>query len=147
MKYDVGTVGRTFLARLEDGDPVYASIEELARNEGLSCAAVWIIGGVKNVGVVVGPKDPDSRPLEPVIERFSSPHEILGFGTLVCTESGTPKLHMHAGLGEGRSPLVGCPREGADCWLINEVVILELHNMRAVRAMGSTGLSLLKILS
>jgi uncharacterized protein len=133
MDYSVGLTGRTVVLRLNDGEAVYPAIESVAQKEGITSAVVWIIGGVKNGNVVVGPKDATAIPLETMQERFSDEREIVGVGTLFLNSNGRPTLHLHAGIGKGASPIVGCPRKGLDCWLVDEVIILELVNVKARR--------------
>ena len=133
MDYSVGLTGRTVVLRLNDGEAVYPAIESVAQKEGITSAVVWIIGGVKNGNVVVGPKDATAIPLETMQERFSDEREIVGVGTLFLNGDDRPTLHLHAGIGKGASPIVGCPRKGLDCWLVDEVIILELINVKARR--------------
>jgi uncharacterized protein len=146
MKYSVGSAGRVVTARLEDGEAIYSAIETIAQQEHIDCGIVWIIGGMQNGAVVVGPKDQLSVPFETMVETFTDAHEILGIGTLFLNSENKPLLHMHAGMGRGTSPLVGCPRKGADCWLVDEVVILELTGISARRIkQADTNLELLEI--
>ncbi len=146
MKYKVGTVGRIILVRLEDGESLYAEVERIAEEENLSQAAVWLIGGIKNGRIIVGPKGADRISSEVLIEQFSDPREILGLGTLFRNAAGKPKLHLHAAIGKGRASLVGCPREGADCWLVTEVVIMEISGVDARRLKDKeTGFELLTL--
>ncbi|MDR0308191.1 MAG: DNA-binding protein [Chitinispirillales bacterium] len=146
MEYTTGTVGKCICLRLHENDPVYQSIENVAVKEDIEAGVVFVIGGVKNGAVVVGPKDQDERPLRPTVERFDNAREIAGIGTLFKNEEGALKLHMHASIGHGKEPVVGCPRMGLDCWLINEIIILELKGLSAVRAKEASGLELLKLL-
>jgi len=144
MEYERGSVGRTFVLRLMEGDPIYASIESVAKKEGCSCAAVWIVGGVQHGGVVVGPKVQEVFPLQVMEERFSDAREIVGFGTIFSNEKGEPRLHMHAAIGKGATVVAGCPRKGADCWLVDEVIMLELTGLSARRVLNAdSGLELL----
>jgi len=146
MKYSVGSAGRVVTARLEDGEAIYSSIEKIAQQEHIDCGIVRIIGGMQNGAVVVGPKDQLSVPFETMVETFTDAHEILGIGTLFLNSENKPMLHMHAGMGRGTSPLIGCPRKGADCWLVDEVVILELTGISARRIkQATTNLELLEI--
>ena len=146
MEYEAGRVGRAIVMRLSDGDPVYASIERVARKEKIPCAAVWMVGGVQNAGVVVGPKVQDVFPLQVLEERFADAREIVGFGTIFSNEKGEPRLHMHAAIGKGATVIVGCPRKGADCWLVDEVIMLELTGLSARRALNiESGLELLAV--
>jgi predicted DNA-binding protein with PD1-like motif len=146
MQYSIGKTGRVIVLRLEDGEPLYASIEKTARDEQVSNGVVWVIGGMKNGKVVVGPKDGLHLPPEVMVETFTDPHEILGVGTLFANENGDVSLHLHAAMGRGTDPLVGCPRQGADCWLINEVIIMEILDVKARRKKSSgSGLALLAV--
>jgi uncharacterized protein len=146
MDYSVGSVGRAIVLRLHDGEAIYPAIEMVAQKENIKSGAVWIVGGVKNGIVVVGPKDASAIPLETLQERFSDEREIVGVGTLFANGEGRPTLHLHAGIGKGASPLVGCPRKGADCWLVDEVIILEIVDVKARRVKQKTGgLELLEI--
>ncbi|MBD3321171.1 MAG: DUF296 domain-containing protein [Chitinivibrionales bacterium] len=133
MKYSSGKTGRVVVARLEDGDDIYECIECIAATEKIDNAVIWIIGGMKNGGVVVGPETPVSMPPDVMIERFEEPREVLAVGTLFPAGENRPSLHLHAGMGRGRSPLVGCPRIAAECWLIDEVVVLEITGINAAR--------------
>ena len=145
MKYTSGTTGRIITIRFEDGDPIYEGIEEVAAGEGIASAVVWLIGGVKNGGVVVGPSD-ISMPPKPMVEHFEDPREIAGIGTLFPDDNDKPSLHLHASIGKGTAPLVGCPRKGLDCWLITEAVMMELTGLEARRLKNErSGFSLLEI--
>ena len=41
MEYEIGKSGRVVVMRLHDGDPIYASIENVAKRENIGSAAVW----------------------------------------------------------------------------------------------------------
>ena len=136
MHYTTGNVGRVIVMRLEDGDPVYECIQKTAAAENITHAMVWIIGGVTNGNVVVGPDDyaPDAKfPFSVLSEKFTDRREIAGTGMLMPASDGVSRLHMHAAIGKGTEPIVGCPRLGLDCWLVNEVVMLELSGVNARR--------------
>jgi predicted DNA-binding protein with PD1-like motif len=144
MEYEIGQCGRMVVVRLHDGDPIYSSIESVAKKEKIMSAAVWIVGGMQNATVVVGPKKQDVFPLETMDEHFSDAREIVGFGTIFSTSAGDPKLHMHAAIGKGDKVIAGCPRKGADCWLVNEVILLEIKGVSAKRLKDEkSGLELL----
>jgi predicted DNA-binding protein with PD1-like motif len=146
MEYEIGKAGRILVMRLSDGDPIYASIENAAQKEHIQSAAVWLVGGIKNAGVVVGPKVQDEFPLQVMEERFSDAREIVGVGTLFTNSKGEPKLHMHAAIGKGDKVVAGCPRKGADCWLVDEVIVMEITGIAGRRvAEAKCGLELLSI--
>ncbi len=145
MDYTQGSLGRVFVARLEDGESVYEAVEEIAGKENISSAAVLAVGGMRTGGVVTGPENPTGK-IVPHIEEFDDARELVGVGT-VFPADGEPTLHFHAGIGRGDSALVGCPREGMSVFLVLEVVIIELVGVKADRALDeASGFKLLKIL-
>jgi len=146
MEYTTGAIGKCVCIRLHEGDPVYVCIQETAAKENISAGVVFAIGGVKNGAVVTGPIDQNERPLRTTIEQFSDGRELVGVGTLFRNEEGEPKLHMHASIGKGTAPITGCPRLSLECWLVTEIIILELTGVSAVRAKETSGLELLTFL-
>jgi uncharacterized protein len=146
MDYEIGRTGRAVVIRLHDGDPIYASIESVAQKERIESAAVWIVGGVKNATVVTGPTHAEVFPLQTIDRHFDDAREIAGFGTIFTNESGRPALHMHAAIGKGQEVIAGCPRKGADCWLVDEVIMLEITGTTARRRVNrQSGLELLTL--
>jgi predicted DNA-binding protein with PD1-like motif len=145
MKYTTGTVGRVITVRFEDGDAIYEGLEKIASDEKIDAGVVWLIGGVKNGGVVVGPSD-DSMPPKPMAEYFTDPREIVGIGTLFLDNDKKPSLHLHASIGKGTAPLTGCPRKGLDCWLITEAIVMEMKGTAARRLKDAkSGFELMEI--
>ena len=145
MQYTQGSLGRVFVARLDDGESVYEAVEEIARRESIFSAAVLAIGGMRKGKVVTGPKHPTGK-VVPHYEEFDDARELVGVGTVFLSD-GEPMLHFHAGIGRGGSALVGCPRAGMSVYLVLEVVIIELVGVGAARALDEkSGLKLLRIL-
>lgn len=145
MKYSQGSIGRVFVARLEDGESVYQAVEEIAGRERVDCAAVLAVGGMRSGRVVTGPENPEGR-IVPHYEEFDDARELVGVGTLFPQE-GRPSLHFHAGIGRGGEALVGCPRAGMSVYLILEVIIIELAGVEAAREPDPAfGVHLLRIL-
>jgi predicted DNA-binding protein with PD1-like motif len=145
MQYTQGSLGRVFVARLQDGESVYQAVEEIATRENIPTAVVYAIGGMRKGKVVTGPEQP-TGPIVPHIEEFDDARELVGIGT-VFPQEGRPTLHFHAGIGRGKDALVGCPREGMSVFLVLEVVIIEMTGLDAERAVDASGLHLLKILN
>ncbi|MGC9454607.1 MAG: PPC domain-containing DNA-binding protein [Phycisphaerae bacterium] len=145
MNYSVGSIGRVIVARGFDGEDVYEGIEKIARDEGISCAAVVVVGGLRSGKVVVGPKSP-TGPIDPQTVEFDDAREIAGVGTIFCDESG-PKLHLHGAIGRGgEQTIAGCPRGGATVFCVLEVVIFEVSDVDAARRMDpELGLKLLTL--
>ncbi|MCL5103839.1 MAG: DUF296 domain-containing protein [Armatimonadetes bacterium] len=146
MKYTQGTLGRVFVARLEDGESIYEAVEEIAGREGVRCAAVMAVGGIRKGKVVTGPENPNGKVI-PHYEEFNDARELVGVGTLFPQE-GKPSLHFHAGMGRENGAIVGCPRAGMSVYLVLEVVIIELLGIDASREMDEEfGVHLLSIAS
>ncbi|MHB9026191.1 MAG: PPC domain-containing DNA-binding protein [Armatimonadota bacterium] len=145
MEYTQGSMGRVFVARLYEGESIYAAVEEIARREKVAAGAVLAVGGMRSGKVVTGPEQ-TTGPLVPHYEEFHDAREIVGVGTLFLRDN-EPTLHFHAGIGRGQSALVGCPRAGMTVYLVLEVIIIEFTGVAAAREIDAeTGLHLLKIL-
>ncbi len=145
MEYVQGSLGRVFVARLEEGESIYEAVEEIARKEGVVSAAVLALGGMKRGKVVTGPESPTGK-IVPHYEEFDDARELVGVGTVFPAE-GRPSLHFHGGMGRGDSALVGCPRAGMAVFLVLEVIIIEIVGVNAERAMdAAAGLHVLRLL-
>ena len=145
MKHSEGRVGRVFILRLEDGDEVPSCIERFAAEHDIRLATVTLIGGIGSGKVVVGPRDAESRPIEPVLHPVEAPHEVLGVGLIAPGPDGEPMLHIHGALGRGENTVTGCLRPGVETWLVGEAVVTEILGSPAARATDDgTGLALLE---
>lgn len=131
MKYTQGSLGRVFVAKLDDGDAIYDSILEVANKEGIKSGIVMAVGGIRSGKVVTGPEDPNNQ-VVPIVNEFDDARELVGFGTIFPTD-GRPTLHMHAGIGNHEHVMIGCPRIAANVYLVLEVVIIELLGIEATR--------------
>lgn len=143
MEYRIGRVGRVIAARLFEGEDLYKSIEQIAEKEDIKSAAVLITGGLRKADVVVGPKQEKPK-IVGNFKQFAGPGEVLGVGTIYCDEQG-PKLHIHTAIGKGDETIVGCPRGGANTFLVLEVTIIEFEGITAERKLDEqAGLKLLR---
>ncbi len=133
-----GRLGRVFVLRLEDGDRVPDCIEAFAAERGVEGGLCFLLGGVGEGTLVVGPMNPQSRPIEPLLKSIEIAHEILAVGTLFRDEEGAPKLHMHAAMGRGGYTAMGCLRQGVDIWSIAEVILLEVTGTDMLRKLDPT---------
>ena len=113
MKYSSAKIGRTFVIRLEQGDVLHEAIEQLAREEGVSAGTLIIVGGAEDGSrLVVGPRDGEARPVDPMTTALAGVHEVAGVGTIFPNEAGEPVLHMHMACGRGDATTTGCVRAG-----------------------------------
>ena len=146
MKACEGQVGRVFVLRLEDGDIVPTCIELFAEENKVSTGHVILIGGIGKGEVVVGPRNSDERPPQPILLPVDSVHEVVGIGVLVAGQDGKPDLHIHAALGRAGQTISGCLRPGVSTWLIGEAILYEIVGANASRVSDEeSGFELLKI--
>lgn len=139
MNFTEAKVGRIFILRLHDNDHLPDVLETFAVQHKIFSALCFLIGGAKeNSRVVVGPRDGDSLPPEPMITLLSGVHEVCGIGTIFTNENGKPILHMHASFGRNENTITGCVRMGVNVWHIGEVVLIELTGTDAHRAKDNT---------
>ncbi len=144
MKYRVGDVGRCIVARFEDGDPVLDNLVEIARKEDIRAAIVYLIGGVTEATIVVGP-DKEERLPNPVWRTLTESHEAMGIGTIFW-EGNEPKIHLHGSYGKKDAVKVGCLRGQANTFLVLEAIILEITGVAAVRELDpKSNMVLLKL--
>jgi len=144
MEYSVGNVGRVVVLRLKEGDELYECIEGVAKKENIASAAVFITGGFRKADVVVGPKE-ETPKIVGDFRQFIGPGEVLGVGT-IYSDGDEPKMHIHTAMGKGDTAMVGCPRGGANIFLVLEVTIIEITGTTARRELDpACGIKLLKV--
>jgi len=147
MRYTTARTGRVLVVRLEDGDIVHECIQEAARREGVSRAAVWLVGGAdEGSRVVVGPADGRAPVVEPMEHWLDEAHELVGVGTIFPDERGEPLLHLHAAFGREEHAHAGCVRLGVRTWVVGEAIVLELTGSDATRRRDpGSGFELLEV--
>ena len=135
MDYTEASLKRTFILRLHQGEILHETIEKFAQDKKIQSALCFFLGGADDKSkVVVGPKDGEAMPPQPMVTLLRGVHEGVGVGTIFLDESGAAKLHMHASFGRNDNAVTGCVRAGVEVWQIGEVVILELEGGSAHRA-------------
>ncbi len=135
MKYSQARQGRIFVLRLEDGEVVHEVIETFAAEQKIMAATLLILGGADDGSrLVVGPETDRGLPLTPMERVLENAHEVTGTGTLFPGEDDTPLLHMHMACGRKDKTTTGCIRAGVKVWHVMEVVIFELLDTTAKRA-------------
>lgn len=144
MKYQVGRTGRVVVARFEDREDVLGNLASIARKENIRAAAFYLVGGMREARIVVGPEK-DVIPPEPVWKELEESHEVTGFGTIFF-QGDEPKVHFHGAFGKKDMVKVGCMREKSETFLVLEAVIIEMEGIDAVREFDPvSGLTLLKL--
>ncbi len=144
MRYQVGNIGRVIVARFEDGEDVLGNLASIARKENIRAAAFYLVGGMREARIVVGPEK-DQMPPVPVWKELGESHEVTGFGTIFY-QGDEPKVHFHGAFGKKDMVKVGCMREKAETFLVLEAVILEMDGIDAVREFDPvSGMTLLKL--
>ncbi len=144
MKYQIGTIGRVIVIRFEDGDAILNSMIDLARKEDIKSAIFYLIGGMKNCKIVVGPEK-DQMPPVPVWRELIDSQEVVGLGTIFW-DTENPRIHFHGAFGKNDNVKVGCLREMAETFLVLEGIIMEIKDVNAIRELDpKSGLVLLKL--
>ncbi len=133
MKASEGKIGRVFVLRLENDDVVPACIERFAREKSIKVGHVILIGGVGCGEVVVGPRNSEEMPPNPLLLPVDGAHEVVGLGIIAPDKDGRPVLHIHASLGRAGKTLTGCLRPGVSTWLVGEAIIYEITGTSAKR--------------
>lgn len=137
MEYRSGTVGRVFAVRFDEGDDFLGDLTELIVKENIRNGWFHVIGGLREAGVVTGPKEPVMPP-EPVWTEIDTAREVLGTGT-ISWDDDTPKIHLHAAMGHHGDTLTACVRKGTKVYLILEVFIVETQGIDASRPWYEAG--------
>jgi predicted DNA-binding protein with PD1-like motif len=144
MKYQIGKTGRVVVAKFIDKEEILKNISDVAKKENIRNAIFYLIGGIRECKVVVGP-DKDEIPPTPVWRDLKESHEVLGIGTIFWEED-IPKVHFHGAFGKRDMVKVGCMREISETFLVLEAVVIEVEGINARRKFdSSSGLSLLEI--
>ena len=144
MKYQVGRPGRIFVVRFEDRDDVLGNLVSLSKNENIRAAAVYLVGGMREGSIVVGPEK-DEFPPTPVWKHLGESHEVVGFGTIFWLND-EPRVHFHGAFGKKDMVKVGCLRENSETFLVLEAVITEIEGVTARRALDiDSGMVLLDL--
>jgi len=144
MQYKTGTIGRVVIVRFEDGDDILGGLQEISQNEDIRAGVFYILGGMREGEVVVGPKE-DRIPPEPVWRRLGESHEVIGIGTIFY-QGNEPKIHLHGAFGKKDTVRVGCLRKNSETFLVIEAIIIEIEGVKAVREIDPvSGMSLLRL--
>jgi len=131
VKYQVGETGRAVVVRFDHDDAIIDSLVEIARKERIKAAVFYLVGGLKEAKIVVGPEKEDLPPT-PVWKILKDSHETLGIGTIFW-HGDEPGIHFHGAYGKHDSAKVGCLRETAETFIVLEGIIIELKGIDATR--------------
>ena len=146
MKAVEGNIGRVFIIRLEDGDVLPASLEKFAQRKGVRNGFVLLVGGIGGGQIVVGPRNSDAMPPDPLLVPVDGAHEVAAVGVLAPGEDGKVVLHIHGSLGRAGQSKTGCLRPGVKTWLIAEAIMYEITGANARRAKDrKSGFELLEV--
>jgi predicted DNA-binding protein with PD1-like motif len=144
MKYQVGRPGRIVIVRFEDRDDVLGNLVDLARKENIRAGVLYLVGGMREGSIVVGPER-DEFPPTPVWKRLGESHEVLGVGTIFW-QGDEPKVHFHGAFGKKEMVKVGCLRENSETFLVLEAVVIEMEGVTARRELDpASGMVLLRL--
>ena len=131
MDYRIGSIGRVLMIRLDQGDDLLENLKEIVLKETIKSAWFQILGGVRQAGVVTGPKQPVMPP-EPVWRDVDEPREVVGSGSIFM-DGEEPRIHLHAAMGHHGDTLTACIRKHSKVYLILEILLFELSGIDAGR--------------
>jgi predicted DNA-binding protein with PD1-like motif len=144
MRYQVGKTGRVVVARFEDREDVLANLTAIAKKEEIRCAVFYLVGGMREGRIVVGPET-EELPPRPVWKELKESHEIVGIGTIFW-QGDEPKVHFHGAFGKKDMVKVGCLREASETFLVLEAIVMEIEGVDARREPDPvSGMVLLKV--
>ncbi len=144
MKYQIGKPGRIIAARFEDKEDVLGNLVSIAKKEKIKAGIVYVVGGMREGRIVVGPEK-DKIPPKPVWKHLGESHEVVGVGTIFW-EKKNPKIHFHGAFGKKNMVKIGCLREKSETFLVLEAIIIEIKGIKAKREFDPvSGLTLLKL--
>lgn len=144
MKYQIGTAGRIIVARFEDKEDILDTLIGIAKKENVRSAVLYLLGGIKQGRIVVGPEE-ETMPPKPVWKNIEESHEVIGIGTIFWQDN-EPKIHFHGAFGKKEMVKVGCLRGTSETFLVLEAFIVEIKGIDAKRELDPvSGLSLLKL--
>ncbi len=144
MEYQIGKPGRIVVVKFGDKEDVLEGLIEIAKKEDIRAGVLYILGGMREGSIVVGPEK-DEIPPKPVWKKLGESHEVVGIGTIFWQKD-EPKIHLHGAFGKKEMVKVGCLRKESETFLVLEAVIIEIEDVNAVRELDTvSGLTLLKI--
>lgn len=144
MHYQIGKPGRIVVVRFSDGEDVLGGIAHICRTEDIRAACFNVVGGMKGGRFVVGPETEEMPPV-PVWRELQESHEAVGFGTIFWDKE-QPKVHFHGAYGKRDSVKAGCMREESEAFLVLEVVITEILDVKIIRELDpASGMVLVKM--
>lgn len=131
MDYRSGKINRVFTIRFDDGDDFLGELTNLIIKENIRTGWFHVIGGLREAGVVTGPKEPVMPP-EPVWDEVRGARETLGTGSIFWDDD-EPKIHLHAAMGHHGDTLTACVRKQTKVYLVLEVYLIEITEIDASR--------------
>lgn len=144
MKYQTGKIGKVVVVRFDDGDDILGGISTIAVQENIRSAVFYLVGGIREGKIVVGPKT-DDLPPTPEWRTIGESHESVGIGTIFW-HGDEPRIHFHGAYGKHDMVKIGCLRELAETFLIMEAFILEIEGINATRELDElSNMVLLKL--
>lgn len=127
--------GNAIVAKLSDGEDLFASLEAIAAKHGIESGSVlWGIGMLQDFEIgFFGPKGYDKS-------VFQERHELLGLHGSIAMH-GEPKLHLHVTVGRPDHAAIGGHLFRAKTAVVNEIQITRFDTMHFNRRFNEkTGL-------
>jgi len=102
MKYSRTNQSRISVIRLEDGEVVHEVIEDYAAPQSIALLPVILGCADEESTIVVGHRNGQTPPLEPMMNILQNVHEVAGVGTVFPDAERKPALHIHMAVAGGQ---------------------------------------------
>lgn len=124
--------GTRWMLRLDQGQDLFGTLADVARDHGLRAAAVVSgIGMLRDVTLGYWNGSEYAR------KELSPPHELVGLHGSIAEADG-PSVHLHAALAGPDHALVGGHLMRATVWVLNEILIQAFPGRTFGRPMDET---------
>jgi predicted DNA-binding protein with PD1-like motif len=132
--------GNLIMAKLSDGEDVFAGLEAVARKHGVESGAVlWGIGMLQDFEIgFFAPGGYEKK-------TFAGRHELIAFHGSIAMKA-EPKFHIHVAVGQRDHSVIGGHLFRAKACVVNEICLARFGEIRLSRvANPKTGLNELDI--
>lgn len=110
--------GTRWMLRLDQGQDLFATLSDFARQHGIRAAAV-----VSGIGMLRDAAVGYWNGSEYVRQELPEPHELVGLHGSIAIADGGPSIHLHVALAAPTHALVGGHLLQGTVWVLNEILL------------------------
>jgi len=139
MEYFVSDDGATIILRLDDGDLLLESLQEVASAESLDCAVIVTgFGALKRTHLHIG--EWDKLPPKKKYIVWEAPVELCSLAGFIADG----QVHAHLTVSNGERTIGGHLEPDTIVLYLNEIVISRTPGLKLTRELSPDGLPLLR---